>query len=291
MLPHRTFLVALLIVALLTTGCAETIKSYHELMAVENALTKKFGEEVSVNANDAHDYGIMMMVWFVNSPLNDGSVQQRRARAAEAAQVVKETYPRMQNVRELWVGFLRNKTRFAVFHHNQIVAMHGFSKDASPLPGRNDDREQPPEDIRVTTNYDPTNNWSDISVSGIQLEGKPGGLGVTALPYFILAGDARGGKKLPPPKIVEFNFASYAAKPTFKQTVPITFVADGKVVLETEGDFMGHETQFCYLKIPYSAFNSMVSGKELTIKLGDKEYHLTPSQLGAIRHMTDYVRE
>ena len=291
MLPRRTLLVSLLIVALLTAGCAETIKSYHELRAVEDALTKKFGEDVSVDVNGGHDYGTMMMVWFINSPLNDGSAEQRMARAAEAARIVKETYRSIQKVRELWVGFLRKKTRFAVFHHNQIVAMHGFNKDASPLPGYNDDREQPTEDIQVTTNYDPTNKWSDISVSGIQLEGKPGGLGVTALPYFILAGDARAGKKLPPPKIVEFNFASYAQKPTFKQTVPITFVADGKVVLETEGDFMGHETQFCYLKIPYSAFKSMVSGKELKIKLGDKEYLLTPSQLGAMKHMTEFVKD
>ena len=35
----------------------------------------------------------------------------------------------------------------------------------------------------------------------------------------------------------------------------------------------------------------MVSGKELIIKLGDKAYTLTPSQLGAMHALTDYVGE
>jgi hypothetical protein len=167
--------------------------------------------------------------------------------------------------------------------------MHGFDNNAMPLPAGNEIRELSPTDIQVSTNYDSSANQSDISVSGVQLEGKPGGLGVTVLPFFVLHGDVRKGNKLPPPKAVELNFASYSEKPRFKPTVPITFVADGKVVLKTDGDFKGNDAQFCYLKIPYAAFDQMVSGKELIIKLGDKEYPLTPSQIGAMKQMTDYV--
>ncbi len=114
---------------------------------------------------------------------------------------------------------------------------------------------------------------------------------MTVLPFFKVTG-RRVQKRLPPPKTVELNFASYAEKPRFEQTAPISFIADGKVVmLKTEGNFTGSDAQFCYLNIPYTEFHRMVSGKELIIKLGDKEYPLTPSQLGAMKHMTEYVAE
>jgi hypothetical protein len=290
MLPRRTFLALILVSALLTAGCGEIVMSFGDLLAVQNALTKKFGEEVSVTAN-AGPNGTMVVVWFVNSPLNDDSAEQRVLRATEAADVVKNSYSRIQNVREIWIGFVRKKTRLVVFHHSEIVAVHGFDKNGTALPGRNEKRYQPPEDVQVNASYDSSNKVSDISASGIQLEGRPGGLGVTVLPFFKLKGYARGDVKLPPPKTVDFNFASYAEKPRFKQTVPITFVADNKVILKTEGDFNGNDAQFCYLTIPYPAFRRMVNGQELIIKLGEKEYPLTPSQLAAMRGMTTYVTE
>ena len=71
----------------------------------------------------------------------------------------------------------------------------------------------------------------------------------------------------------------------------MTFVADGKVVHKAEGTFTGNDAQFCYVNVPYPKFRRMVSGKELIIKLGDKAYTLTPSQLGAMHALTDYVGE
>ena len=97
--------------------------------------------------------------------------------------------------------------------------------------------------------------------------------------------------KRPPPKTVSFNFASYAEKPRFEQTVPLTFLSDGKVVHKADGLFTGRDAQFCYLNVPYAAFRRMVSGKELVIKLGDKGYPLTPNQIEAMHAMTEYVTE
>jgi hypothetical protein len=290
MLPRRTSLALILASALLTAGCGEIITAYADLIIVQRKLQEKFGDEVQVNAL-AGSNGATFMVWFINSPLNEKSPQDRATRAAEAAKVVKETYKRIQALTDIMVGFLRQDSPFPVYDQKHIVAMHGFDKNGVPLPGRNDDRDRPADALQVNTNYDSHANQSDISVNGMQLEGKPGGLGLTILPFFVLQGDARNGKKLPPPKAVELNFASYAEKPTFKQTVPLTFVVDGKVALKIDGDFTGNDAQFCYLKIPYEDFKRIVSGKELTIKLGDKVYPLTPSQLGAMQHMTDYVRE
>ena len=291
MLPHRIFLASILALALLTAGCGEIVTRYGEVMVVEGALLEKFGDQVYTTANPG-DQGVMFTVWFINSSFNEKSAQERLMRASEAAKVVKGTYPRIQNVSELWIGFLRAKARFVVFNNSEIVSVHGFDKHASPLPGRNDVQAPSPTGIEVNTYYDSRAKQSDISVTGLQLEGEPGGLGVTILPFFVLhGGDVRKGVKLPPPHQVEVNFASYSKKPRFRQTVPITFVADGKLVLKTEGSFVGNDAQFCYLKIPYSAFDRMVSGKELIIKLGDKEYSLTPSQIEAMKRMTEYVQK
>lgn len=288
MLPRRTYLALILVSAFLTAGCGELITSYTDLMYVQRKLQEKFGEEVGVNAV-AGPKGATFMVWFINSALNEKSAAERAARAAEAAKLVKENYKRIHAMTDIWVGFLRQESTFPVFDDKHIVGMHLFDKNGVPVPGRNDYRVGT-TDLQVNTNYDSHANQSDISVNGMQLEGKPGGLGVTILPFFVLQGDARNGK-LPPPKMVELNFASYAEKPTFKQTVPITFVVNEKVALEIDGDFKGNDAQFCYLKIPYEDFKRIVGGTDLTIKLGAKVYPLTPDQLGAMKHMTDYVRE
>ena len=288
-LPHRILLASILISALLTAGCGEIVSSLNDLGIVQRELTKKFGEEITINANHGPN-GLMLMVFFVNSKLNDQTPAERQTRADQTAQIVKASYARMQTVSELWVGFIRKKTRLVVFHHTQVVGMHGFDKNGQPLPHDDPRIAQPPApDAQVSTGYDERSDLTDISVSGIQLEGQPGKFGLTVLPYFKVKGDARGVKRGLPPKVVQLNFASYAEKPKFPQTVLISFVADGKVVHKTEGMFTGTDAQFCYLDVPYPAFRRIVEGKELIIKLGDKEYPLTPSQLGAMQKMTEYV--
>lgn len=289
MLPRRTILALIVAAGLLTAGCGELVKTYSDLRVVQNALTKRFNDEVAVTANHVEN-GVVFVVWFVNSPLNDQSDDQRLIRGAEAVKVIQGSYPHSQKVREFWVGFLRQQSRFGVFHKREIVSMRGYDKFAQPLPlPSNTGPIQPPTNIEVTPSYDPYRDVTDISVSGLQLEGEPGGSGLTVLPAFKVRGRI-GVEKSTPPKTVSLNFASYAEKPRFEQVVQISFVADGKVVLKTEGTFTGSDAQFCYLTIPYSTYRSMVSGKELLIKLGDKEYLLTPNQLSAMYAMTEYVR-
>lgn len=287
-LPRCILLAPILIFALLTAGCGEIVSTLSDLGIVQSALAKKFGEEVAVNVNHGPG-GTMLTVWFINSKLNDQPPDARQIRAEETAGIVKASYTRMQNVRELWVGFVRKKTRLIVFHHSQVVTMHGFDKNGQPLRRNETEVVQPPSNVQVSAGYDERSNVTDVSVSGIQLEGQPGKYGLTVLPYFKVQGDARGVKRGLPPKVVQLNFASYAEKPKFPQTVLISFIANGKVVHKTEGMFTGRDAQFCYLDVPYPAFRRIVGGKDLIIKLGDKDYALTPSQLGAMQQMTEYV--
>jgi hypothetical protein len=95
-----------------------------------------------------------------------------------------------------------------------------------------------------------------------------------------------------PPKEVAFDFASYSEKPRFlTDKTPIAFVGGGKVIFAAKAKFNGNDAQFCYLPVPYAAFKEMVRGTDLTIRLGDKEYPLTPRQFTAIQKMDGFLTE
>ena len=68
-------------------------------------------------------------------------------------------------------------------------------------------------------------------------------------------------------------------------------MADGRPVLQTKGKFSGNDAQFCYLPVPYAAFRKMIAANNLTIKVGAREYSLTPKQFGVVQRMGDYITE
>ena len=287
MRARRTILASILVFSLLTAGCLKQVaKTLGELMSVHNELVKKYNEDVNVHVNDDAN-NLLLSVTYVNSPLNQKSAAERFRRAEDTAQIVKTKYPRIFSIREIWVGFMQQTSKLGIFHYRQILDFYVFDKEAEPL--------RKPEDssgvsLEVGVTYLDRENESDIFVTGIQLEGEPGGLGITVLPHLRVSGDVRA-RKASPPKTVSFDFASYSEKPRFDETTPIAFLADGKPVLQTKGSFNGNDAQFCYLTVPYPAFRRMIAAEELAIKLGDKEYRLTPSQFGAIQKMGEYVKE
>ena len=284
----RSFLVLILVPCLLAAACTgATVKTLGELQKLQTQLTKKFGDQVFINVNNQAGE-LILTVSFINSALNERTEEERFQRAAEAAKIVRANYTRINYVAAIWVGFVRKQTRMVVFHYTQGLNFYHFDRNAEPL--------QPPARVthepllETTANYHATRNESDVFAYGIQLEGQPGKDGVTLVPNYKTPGDVNV-KKGSPPKTLQFDFASYASAPRFPQTVPITFVADDKPILEAEGTFFGNEAQFCYLPVPYSAFRKMLAAKQLTIKLGDKQYLLTPRQMAILKEMTKYLKE
>jgi hypothetical protein len=293
MYSRRIILASIVVSALLTAGCLkdavrEVSKGIGELMTVRNELVKKYGEDVFVNVY-ASGGRKTLSVTFINSVLNDKSQAERSKRAQEAAQVVKTHYTNVKDLDVIWVGFVRQTTRFIVFHTTQGLDYFGFDKNGAPL--------QPPPynqpagvELDATAGYLSESDETDISASGIQLEGQPGGLGITVLPYFRVRGDARE-EPAAPPKTVTFNFASYSEKPRFTEPVRIAFISDGTTVFQTKEDLHGKDAQFCDVNVPYTAFRKMVAGSGLIIKLDDKPYSLTPRQLAALQQMDAYVKQ
>jgi hypothetical protein len=294
MRARRIFLASIVATSLLAAGCLKQVaRTIGEMQTLHAALTKKFGEEVFVNISEATER-ITLSVTFINSALNDKSANDRAKRAQEAANVVKTSYARAQNLQAIWVFFVRQETKMIVFHYTQTVDYFGFDKNAArlttPSPASLPGISSYGVEVRTSATYLDKENESDISASGIQLAGIPGEKGLTILPHFRVKGDVRKAKSRPP-REVSLDFASYADKSEFEQITAIEFIADGKSVLRTGGTFTGTNTQFCYLTVPYSSFRKMIDAKQLTIKLGGKDYPLTPSQLSVIRQMSNYVTE
>jgi hypothetical protein len=267
------------------------MKTMEELATVQSELIKKFGDDVYVNAQEnlknlKSSKGLVLTVSFINSRLNEKTKEERFKRAGEAAKVVTATYARIKSVSTIWVGFVRQKTRMVVFHYSEGFDFYPFDRNAQPLLNGPEDTSAPK--LETTANYFPKENVSNVFAYGIQLEGQPGKDGVTVLPRFTTTGDVNV-KKGPPPKTVEFDFSSYSGTPRFQQTVPVTFIADAQLILQTKATFHGNDAQFCSVSVPYAAFRQMIAAKELTIKVDANEYSLTPIELDAMRKMDDYL--
>ena len=278
---------------LLVYGCStakDLGKTLGDLTTVRAELIKKYGEQdVNLRVNTFQNR-TTISVMYVNSPLNQKSPEERAQRAQETAEIVKQHYPSIKNVSEIWVGFVRATTRLVVFHWSETFEVRGFDNEARPLrdPSRALDPSQP--EVR----YSPSQDKTEISTTGIQLEGTTE-KGVILVPHFSVAGHVN---KITPkaPDEVLLDFAAFSEKPKFPNLTKIVFVSDNKIVYRTEGQFStsklasGTYCEFLYLKVPTAAFLMISSGSIVKIKLNEHDYPLTASQLLQIQRMSDYLR-
>jgi hypothetical protein len=280
--------------SLLVCGCSAAKdfgKTLGELTMVRDELIKKFGEQdVNVRVNTFQNRR-SISVMYVNSPLNQKTTQERAKRAQETAQIVTQHYPSIKNVSEIWVGFMRVTTRLVVFHSSEMIEVLGFDNEGRAL---SDPGVAPLDPSTPVVRYLASQNKTDISSNGIQLEGTPE-KGVTVVPHFSVTGDVNKIRPKPPNE-VSLDFAAFSDKPKFPNLTKITFSVDNKMVYITEGQFSTSKiagdmySEFLYLKVPTSVFLKITSGNEVKIRLGKHEYTLTESQLLQIQQMADYVR-
>ena len=284
----------LLTSCLLASGCSKAKDLGNTLGALEKVraeLIKKFGEE---------DINLRLNIWqnrtsisvtFVNSLLNQKTPEERAKRAQETAEIVRQHYPSIKNVNEIWVGFMRVTTRLAIFHWSEVLDTHGFDNGARAL---RDPGIAPLDPSQPVVRYLATQNKTDISSNGIQLEGTAE-KGVTVVPHFSVAGDVN--KITPkPPDEVSLDFAAFSEKPKFPNVTKIVFLSDEKVAYLTEGQFSTSKlandlySEFLYLKVPTAVFLKITSGNTVKIRLNEHEYTLTESQILQIKRMSDYLK-
>ena len=294
MLPRRLILASLLAVSVLTAGCVkDAVSTLGELQRVRTEINKKFGEDVNVHL--AQGPSLILTITYINSSLNDKTPAERGQRAEQTAQLVKANYQKIQSVGEIWVVFIRRQTRFGFFHYSEGLDVYGFDKQGQrlALPNRTGNPSGSKSASAVSNEYRylEATNESDIVLNGLQLEGQPGGnKGLVVLPHFKVSGNVKFQKAVPPAK-VSFDIASYSDKEEFEQVTPIAFIADGRTIIKTEGAFEGGNTQFCYLTVAYADFRRMIAAEQLTIKLGAKEYPLTPDQFAGLQNMIAVLKD
>lgn len=290
MIPRRIILALLIALSVLTAGCKEAVKKMGEVQSLAAELSKKFGgDQVFVNLGGPYQ---TLTITFINSPLNDKTPVERTKRAEETTQLVKAHYKQIQSLNEIWVVFVRQQTRFVFFHYSEVLEVYGFDKlgQRLSLPG-GPGVKIPSPTFSTGYRYLESTNESDVSADGLQLEGEPGGnKGLVVLVHFKVSGNVRVQKANPPAK-VSFDIASYSDKQEFEEVTSIVFLADGRPILKTEGTFSGGNTQFCYLTVAYSDFRKMIAAQQLTIKMGAREYPLTPVQAGELRKMDSLVKQ
>ena len=279
---------------LLAYGCGtakDLGKTLGDLAEVRAELIEKFGEkDVDVRVNIFQNR-TSISVAYVNSPLNQKSTEERAKRSQETAEIVREYYRSIKNVSEIWVGFVRVTTRLVIFHWSEVLETRGFDNEARAL---RDPGTAPLDPSQPVVRYSASRDETDISSSGIQLEGTPE-KGVMFVPHFSVAGDVN--KITPkPPDEVRLDFAAVSEKPKFPSVTKIIFLSDNKVVYLTEGQFATSKitddmyNEFLYLNVPTAVFLKIASGNTVRIRLNEHEYTLTDTQTLQIQRMSDYLR-
>src|SRR6185295_1895076 len=273
---HKSLLCLLLTSCLLACGCStakDVRKTLRDLTMVRAELVKKYGEQdIDVRVNTFQNQTSISVV-YINSPLNQKTTEERAVRAQETAEIVKQLYPSIKNVNEIWVGFMRVTTRLVVFYWSEMIEVRGFDSDARPL---RDPGIAPPESNQPSVRYSPSQNQTEISSSSIQLEGTTE-KGVLIFPHFSVAGNVNKITPKPPDEI-GLDFAAFSEKPKFPNITKLVFLSDDKIVYQTKGQFSTSKiagdmySEFLYLKMPTAAFLSISSGRVVKIKLNEREY-------------------
>lgn len=278
-----------LLLCLLLTGCANLVKKLDQISKLQAALIKEYSErEVGVNLT-----GRRLTVTFVNSPLNDKSLDERALRAQQTAAFVAKHYSSINEVDELWVDFTKQETHFLVVHYFQGLESFGFDNQARAL------RPSTSESLAVerpAAVYSTALKQTDVIIRRIQLEGDTeNGLSVT--PHFTVPGDASGIRRATSqPKSVYFDFTSVSDKPQFQGATKVAFLIDGKPAFETVANFSSSEYQGSVgeraaLPIPYPVFRELTKRENFMLRIGEREYELTREAVNALREMTDHVAE
>lgn len=294
---YRHVLWLVLTSSLLVCGCStakDLGKTLGELTVVRTELINKFAEQdVNLHVNTFQNRK-SISVMYVNSPLNQKTTEERAKRAQETAEIVRQHYPSIKNVSEIWVGFMRVTTRLVVFHWSEMIEVRGFDNEGRALRDPGVAPLDPVDPGLPMVRYLASQNKTDILGHNIQLEGTPE-KGLTVVPHFSVTGDINKTRPRPP-KEVSLDFAAFSNAPKFPNITKIVFLVDDKVVYVTEGQFStskiagGMYSEFLYLKVPTAVFLKITSGNRVKIRLSEHEYTLTESQILQIQRMSDYLR-
>ena len=282
--------------AALVNGCSShLLKSLRETAALRGQLIDEFHEQnISVMVYNT----TILRVAFINSPLNNSDQTERANRAQQVAVFVRNHYRAINQIEQLWVSFVIEETRFAIFHYYKGVDSFGFNKNGDSLAFGPRDRSYVREsnDPRhAQVRYSRATDETDIQVTRVQLAGNLD-RGLALVPHFTVRGNALApDRKRTLPRSVGLEFASYSDRKLYGENTPLTIAGDGQTIfsgsarlLSTATDH-GTTTEFLSAQISYSQFLEMTMAGQVEIKLATKTYRLSNDQLEGLRDMARYA--
>ena len=300
-LRRPTALAICLLVALVClSSCSSGLfKQLSEIAKLRQELMTRY-QEKDVNVHLQND--VYLTISLINSPLNRQDDAAREARAAEVAQFVVKRLPSIQQIKSIWIVFVKSETRWVVFHYSESLGAFVFNNRGEPIR-----RNEPlPATTNTTTDDDPLSpsikfnpgrNETDISLTRVQLAGDTNH-GIALVPYYTARGDARGpGHLAAPPPSVTFDFASYADRPVFSDDSKLEIICDGVKGFSGKAHLLkpqasgseGSAAQFLMAEIPFDKFVKIGEAHKVQVKLNDKRYDLSPEAIGALNRMAGFV--
>src|ERR1041384_2541784 len=168
---YRYLLCLVLTSCLLAYGCStakELGKTLGDLATIRAELMKKYGEaDVNLRINTFQNRTNISVI-YVNSPLNQKTTEERAKRAQETAEIVRQLYPSIKNVSEIWVGFMRVTTRLVLFHYSEMLEAFPFDNQAHAMRTT---RTPPAEPGQPSVRYMENQKKAEVSCASIRLEG------------------------------------------------------------------------------------------------------------------------
>jgi len=299
LLRRRTVLAIYLLVGLacLSSCSSGLFKQLSEMSRLRQELMNKF-QEKDINVHLQND--VYLTISLVNSPLNRQDNAAREARAAEVAKFVAKNFPRIQQIKSIWVMFVKSETRLVLFHYSQSVGGFVFNNRGEsvrrnePLSTTTAENEDP---LSPTVKFNPGRNETDISLTRVQLAGDTNH-GIALVPYYTAKGDARGPARLAaPPPSVTFDFASYADRQIFSADGNLEIVCDGvkgfsgkaRLLQPQESGSEASPAQFLMAEIPFDQFVRIGEAHKVQVKLNDQKYDLSPEAIAGLKRMAGFV--
>ena len=291
-LPRSTAIILALCSLLLACACLSgLVKSLRDTARLRQQLIDKYHEQdVHVSLQNSRFLSIV----FIDSPLNKKDNAERARRAQDTAAFVVANFPEISRIENIWVHFFESESRFIVYQYRRSLGFFAFDRNGVAVnSGRT--RE---EDLRTpVVRYNPARNQTDVSITRLQLEGDMNH-GIALVPHFTITGNARDTtSKLVAPDWVGFDFASYADRKVFtgnsrleiRGDDVLAFTGNARLLTAQDSGSEVSSAQFLTAQIPFQQFSKIANAEDVRIKLGTKEFQLSPEDVKSLRAMRAYV--
>ncbi|MDX6575102.1 MAG: hypothetical protein QOE96_1055 [Blastocatellia bacterium] len=286
-MPSRLIRSAFIILMLCLCACStETVKSLRDLSQLRQQLIDRYHEQdISANQNSR-----FLFITFVNSPLNQKNQIDRARRAQDTATFTALNYPAIKGIESIEISFVASESRFFVYRYTRNLGSFLFDRNgvAEDSRGFKEDPRRP------VLRFNSVRNETDVSITRLQLEGDTT-QGIALVPHFSFKGNVNDANRSAPDSVV-FDFASYAARKLFPGDASLDIRCDEIVVFSGNAHLLlpdsasqGSTAQFLTAQIPVAQFSMIGKAHQVNLKLGNKNFALSPEDIDALRALISYL--